>query len=184
MLRSEADVIEVAAEFLTGSQGNLRRRDAMQPTFVALCAGIVLTYLGVAAAGAQAGSPLMVMPEELQWTDMPTLPPGAKVAVIEGPLNEPVPFTFRLRLPAHYQIPAHWHPWVEHVTVLSGTLNMGTGDKLDRSKTRALSAGGSAVMPAQTPYFSWTREKTIVQIHGVGPLVITYVNPADDPRQK
>ncbi len=115
---------------------------------------------------------------------MPTLPPGAKVAVIEGPLNEPVPFTFRLKLLANYQIPAHWHPWIEHVTVLSGTLNMGTGDKLDRSKTRALSAGGVAIMQAKTNHFSWTESETIVQIHGVGPLVINYVNPADDPRKK
>ncbi len=156
----------------------------MKHTLAALCAGIVLTYLGVAAAWAQAGSHIMVMPEALEWKDMPTLPPGAKLAVIEGPLNEPVPFTFRLKLPANYQIPAHWHPWIEHVTVISGTLNMGTGDKLDRSKTRALSAGGVAVMQANTNHFSWTREETIVQIHGVGPLVINYVNPADDPRKK
>lgn len=156
----------------------------MKHTFAALYAGLVLTSLGVAAAWAQAGAHIMGLPEELAWTDMPTLPPGAKVAVIEGPLDKAVPFTFRLRLPANYHIPAHWHPWVEHVTVLSGTLHMSTGDKLDRAKTRALAAGGVAVMPAKTPHFSWTREETIVQIHGVGPLVITYVNPADDPRTK
>lgn len=126
----------------------------------------------------------MVMPEELQWTDMPTLPPGARFAVIEGPLNKPVPFTLRLRLPANYEIPAHWHPWIEHVTVLSGTLHMGVGDKLDRAKTKALPAGAVAVMQANTNHFSWTREETMVQIHGVGPLVIHYVNPADDPRKK
>jgi len=126
----------------------------------------------------------MVMPDELIWTDMPTLPPGAKLAVIEGPLNEPVPFIFRLKLPANYQIPAHWHPWTEHVTVISGTLNMGTGDRLDRSKTTALSTGAVAIMQPKTNHFSWTDEETIVQIHGVGPLVINYVNPADDPRKK
>jgi hypothetical protein len=66
VLRGEADVIEVDAEFLTGSQGNLRRMDAMKHPLAALCAGLVLTYLGVAAAWAQAGSHLMVMPEEFQ----------------------------------------------------------------------------------------------------------------------
>lgn len=83
-----------------------------------------------------------------------------------------------------FAIPAHWHPWIEHVTVISGTLNMGMGDKLDRSMTKALRAGSVAVIQPRISHFSWTSEETIVQVHGIGPLVITYVNPADDPRKK
>src|SRR5215468_12682388 len=82
----------------------------------------------------------------LQWTDLPALPPGTKIAVIEGPLNEAVPFTFRIKLPADFKIPAHSHPAIEHVTVISGTFNIGTGDKLDPSKTQAIEAGGVAIM--------------------------------------
>ena len=81
------------------------------------------------------GSHRMFSPGDLKWSDVSSLPPGAKLAVIEGPLNEAVPFTFRLRFPAHYQVPAHWHPAVERVTVTSGTINMGIGDKFDRQKT-------------------------------------------------
>jgi hypothetical protein len=156
----------------------------MRNTLAALSATIVLTYLGAPAAWAQSATHIMVTPDELTWMDMPTLPPGAKIAVIEGPLNEVVPFTFRLKLPANYQIPAHWHPWIEHVTVISGILNMSLGDKLDRSKTKALSEGDVAIMQPKTNHYSWTKGETVVQIHGVGPLVITYVNPADDPRKK
>lgn len=108
----------------------------MRKMFAVLSTTIVLTYSSAAAAWAQSAAHMMVMPGELAWTDMPTLPVGAKVAVIEGPLNEAVPFILRLKLPANYEIPAHWHPWIEHATVISGPLNMGTGDKLDRSKTR------------------------------------------------
>jgi hypothetical protein len=127
---------------------------------------------------------MMVAPGELKWTDVASLPAGAKLAVIEGPLNEAVPFTFRLRFPANYQIPAHWHPAIEHVTVITGTFNMGMGDKLDRSKTKALSAGGAAIMQPKTNHFAWNKGETIVQVHGVGPWAINYVNPADDPRKK
>ena len=155
----------------------------MRKTFAALSIMIVLAYAG-ALAWAQSPTHVMVTPNELIWSDMPTLPPGAKVAIIEGPLNEAVPFTLRLRLPENYEIPAHWHPWVEHATVISGTLNMGTGDKLDRSKTQALSAGSIAVIQPKTNHFSWTEGETIVQVHGIGPLVIHYVNPAEDPRKK
>lgn len=126
----------------------------------------------------------MVTPNDLKWADVPSLPPGAKIAMIEGTLSEAAPFTFRLKFPAGYKIPAHWHPATERVTVISGTLNMGTGDKLDESKTMAVSAGSLVIMPAKTQHFGWTKEETIVQLNGVGPWGVTYVNPADDPRKK
>ena len=126
----------------------------------------------------------MVTPDELKWADVPSLPPGAKIAVIEGPINEAGPITFRLKFPANYQIPAHSHPGIEHVTVISGTFNMGMGDKLDTAKTKVLSAGSMAIMPPKTNHFGWTKDEVIVQVHGVGPWAVTYVNPADDPRKK
>ena len=127
---------------------------------------------------------MTVTPNDLKWADVPSLPPGAKLAVIQGPLDQATPFIFRVKLPADYKVPAHWHPATEHVTVLSGTFNLGMGDKLDPSKTKALSAGSVSIMPAKTPHFAWTKEETIVQLHGVGPWGVTYVDPADDPRKK
>lgn len=132
----------------------------------------------------EGGAHTMITPAELKWIDVPSLPPGAKLAAIEGQLNEPVPFTFRLRFPADYKIPAHWHPAIEHVTVISGTINMGVGDELDPAKTKPLTAGSVAIMQPQTNHFVWAKEESIVQIHGVGPWAINYVNPKDDPRQK
>jgi hypothetical protein len=126
----------------------------------------------------------ILTPGDLKWVDISSLPPGAKLAVIEGPLNEAVPFTFRLRFPANYEVPAHWHPAVERVTVISGTVNMGVGDKLDREKTKPLGPGSMAIMQPKTNHFVWTKEEAVVQLNGVGPWGITYVNPADDPRKK
>jgi hypothetical protein len=126
----------------------------------------------------------MVTPDDLKWVEVPSLPPGAKLALIEGPLNEPVAFTFRLQFPANYQIPAHWHPAVERVTVISGTVNMGIGDNLDKQKTKALGPGSMAIMQPKTNHFVWTKEEAVVQLNGTGPWAITYVNPADDPRKK
>lgn len=126
----------------------------------------------------------MVTPAELSWTDVASLPAGAKLAVIEGPLTEAVPLTFRLKFPPDYSLPAHWHPGIEHVTVISGTFNMGVGDKLDTSKTRPLAAGSVAIMQPKTNHYAWTSEETVVQVHGLGPWNIAYVNPADDPRKK
>jgi quercetin dioxygenase-like cupin family protein len=127
---------------------------------------------------------VMVEPNDLKWADVPTLPPGAKVAIIEGPPNEPVPFMMRLKFPANYRVPAHWHPAIEHLTVLSGTFNMGIGDKLDMEKTKPLSPGGVMIIQPKIPHFAWTKEEVLVQVHGVGPWGVTYVDPADNPRKR
>lgn len=154
------------------------RRQTLAPLCLALAFGAAV----LPAAGD--ANHVMVTPDKLKWVDVPSLPAGAKLAVIEGPLNEPVPFTFRLKFPANYEVPAHWHPAIEHVTVISGAFHMGTGDKLDRSKGMALGAGAVAIMQPKTHHFGWTRDETIIQVHGVGPWAINYVNPADDPRKK
>jgi hypothetical protein len=126
---------------------------------------------------------VMLAPSELTWADLPSLP-GVKIAVIEGPLNEAVPIMFRLKFPANYKVAPHWHPGIEHVTVISGTLNMGIGEAFDQNKTRALTAGSVAIMQPKTHHFVWTSEETIGQVHSIGPWSVTYVNPSDDPRNK
>ena len=158
----------------------------MNIKLLALLAALVVGCLGAAASSAQMGghSHVMVTPDDLKWADIPSLPPGAKIAVIEGPLTEAGPVTFRLKFPANYKIPAHWHPAIEHVTVISGAFNMGAGDKLDTSKSKELRAGSVAIMQPKMPHFGWTKEEAIVQVHGIGPWGVTYVNPEDDPRKK
>jgi quercetin dioxygenase-like cupin family protein len=123
-------------------------------------------------------------PANVPWADIPSLPEGAKIAVLEGPITEAVPFTFRIKFPANFKIPPHWHPATERVTVLSGTLHLGKGDTFDEAKTTALPAGSISIMEPQIKHFAWTSEETVVQLSGRGPWGITYVNLADDPRKK
>src|SRR5688500_7553004 len=108
---------------------------------------VLAAICALAIARAQTTAHRMVMPEDLKWTEVAALPSGAKMAMLEGKLEESAPFTFRAQLPANYEIPTHWHPAIEHVTVISGTFNMGVGDKLDRTKSKPLSAGSFAIMP-------------------------------------
>jgi quercetin dioxygenase-like cupin family protein len=146
----------------------------------------LLAIAACAASTAWAADPhSMTLPDQLTWSDVPSMPAGARIAVIEGPMSAPAPFTVRLKFPANYSIPAHWHPAVEHVTVLSGTFYMGTGDVLEARQAMALAPGSVAIMQPGTRHFALTRgEEVIVQVHGVGPWGLTYVNPADDPRKK
>ena len=128
---------------------------------------------------------IMVKPEDVKWLDgPPSLPPGAKFAVIEGDPKVAGLFTMRLSFPAGYKIPAHSHPADEHITVISGTFLMGLGDKFDDAKLQALTVGSFGVMLTGTKHFAMTKEETVVQLHGMGPWGINYVNPDDDPRKK
>jgi len=151
-------------------------------TAVAVIAGFGALALSE-GLGQHSGTHLMVSPAELTWNDLPSLP-GVKIAVIEGPLTQAGPIMFRLKFPANYQVPPHSHPGIEHITIISGTLNMGMGDVFDRTKTRALTPGSVAIMPPGTHHFVWTSEETIGQVHSTGPWSVTYVNPADDPSKK
>jgi anti-sigma factor ChrR (cupin superfamily) len=160
------------------------KEKVMKSKIAALFVVSFIAATGVSITWAKSAGHSMVMPDELKWADAGSLPAGVKVAVIEGPLNEAVPITFRLKFPANYQLPAHWHPGVEHVTVISGTFYMGVGDKLNKSSGMPLPAGSVGIMQPKTNHFAWTEKETIVQVHGVGPWGINYVNPADDPRKK
>jgi len=88
----------------------------------------------------------------------------------------------RLRFPDGYKIAPHTHPKIEHVTVISGTFNLGTGEVFDQAASQAMPAGTFGFWPAGMKHFAWAKGETIVQVHGVGPWGIEYVNPADDPR--
>ncbi len=128
---------------------------------------------------------IMVMPDGITWVDAPpSLPPGAKVAVIEGDPKVAGLFTMRLKIPRHYMIMPHFHPADEHVTVIKGKFSMGLGEKFNEAAAKEIPTGGFAVMIAGTRHYALAKKPCIVQLHGMGPWGITYVNPADDPRNK
>src|SRR4030095_9091512 len=67
----------------------------------------VACALPARAADAPATAPL-VEAAALQWGDAPpSLPKGAKLAVLQGDPGKPGPFTLRLKTPANYKIPPH-----------------------------------------------------------------------------
>jgi anti-sigma factor ChrR (cupin superfamily) len=127
---------------------------------------------------------VLVPADKVQWGPAPPhLPAGAQVSVLEGNPAEKGALTLRLKFPANYSIPPHWHSMTERVTVLSGALHVGMGDKLDRQASQTLEPGAFASLPAKMHHFAWTAMPTVVQISLEGPFDIFYVNPADNPQK-
>lgn len=124
------------------------------------------------------------MPDTLKWVEPPTFP-GARLAIVQGDPGKEGPFAYRVKVPANYKVPPHFHKAIENVTVLSGTFYLGTGPVFDAGSGQAIPAGGFASVPATHPHYAWTMsEEVLIQVHGISPTDITFVNPADDPRKK
>lgn len=124
------------------------------------------------------------LPGDVKWVEGPaTLRPGAKMAILEGDPSKEGFFTMRLWFPDGFEVMPHYHSQIEHVTVLSGTLNFGMGGKFDKSATRAMTAGSFGYWPIGMKHYAYVTGDTVLQLHGKGPWTVTYVNPADDPRK-
>ena len=125
-----------------------------------------------------------VQADGLKWSAPAAYGKGAQIAVVKGDPTKEGMYVVRLKVPAGFQIPAHTHPNDENVTVLSGSFNIGTGDKLDEKKGSLIKVGGYSYVAKGMTHYAWFTEETVLQLHGMGPQGITYVNAADDPRKK
>ena len=156
----------------------------------AIIGSALATLLAVALIHAQSSAEEMqstdthlYSPTAIEWKAAPaTLPPGARMAVLERDPTKDAPFVVRFQFPDGYHVPPHTHPKTERLTVISGTLYLATGEALDRSSAKKLPAGSFGYWPAGMKHTAWSEGETVIQLHGIGPWQINYVNPADDPR--
>jgi quercetin dioxygenase-like cupin family protein len=162
----------------------MRRPETWFVTAVVM-AGLAVTGAAVIAQEGAKPSHVMVMPADLKWGDPPPVfEKGMSFTVVAGDPGASGLFVVRLKMPAGYKIAPHWHPTDEHVTVLEGTLGLGMGDKLDKATLKELGVGGYALLPAQMHHSAFAKTATTVQVHGMGPFALTYINPADDPQTR
>lgn len=126
---------------------------------------------------------IVMMPDAITWGPAPAvLPAGATAAVLEGDPTKPGVFTMRLHMPDGYRIPPHFHPGIEHVTVIRGELKVGMGDSVDEGQMKTLPVGTFAALPPRMHHYAMAHGETVIQLHGTGPWRIVYLNKADDPR--
>jgi quercetin dioxygenase-like cupin family protein len=129
---------------------------------------------------------IRVTPDALAWKDNPNIPKGGQVAVLVGdPTKAGEVIVQRVKFPANYKVPPHTHPYAENVTVISGRVGLGMGEKFDAKEGDMVTTGAFFSQPAKHAHYLWTgSEGAIVQVQFTGPGGIDYINPADDPRKK
>ena len=149
---------------------------------------LFIIFLGEAAVSAQ-GLPNKtfgsIYPEKINWLPFAAFPPQARLAILVGDPKGAGPYVVRVKLPAGVKLMPHVHPEDRIYTVISGIFYIGIGTKFDASKLKAYPPGSVVVLPGNTPHFHWAKSgEYVTQVTANGPLGISYVNPADDPRNK
>lgn len=145
---------------------------------------ILILSLGLASAAHDKDHEI-VTPDNLKWVDGPaSLPPGSKMVILEGDPSKEGQFVIRVKMPDGFKIMPHTHAKDERVTVLSGTLYLGMGEKFDEKAAKEMPAGSYGRTGSGMKHFGFVKGETVLQLHGQGPWTVEYVNPADDPRKK
>src|SRR5260370_17554091 len=108
--------------------------------------------------------------DQIKWMDAPNaLPPGAKLAVLEGDPFKHELYTMRLRMPDGYKIPPHTHTAYEHVTVISGLFNLGMGGKFDAAAGTKMPPGTFGFLPPRINHSASPPADTTIHLHPIHP---------------
>jgi quercetin dioxygenase-like cupin family protein len=121
--------------------------------------------------------PTIVMSGQEHWTAGTGLMKGAQVAVLAGNPAKAGLFIVRFKLSAGTVFGPHYHTQIEDVTVVSGTLWVGLGDKVNKAEMTALPAGSFVQVPAMLHHYAVAKTPTIIDITAIGPLSMTAVKP-------
>lgn len=120
-----------------------------------------------------------VDPELLQWAE--TVYPGTEITTVFGDPKKPGQmYTIRFKLPANYLVPPHTHTQDEYMTIISGSLNVGIGETVDKDSTVYLPVGGAVGIPGKVPHYAWTTEEMVMQVHAMGPRDTCFVQPSQE----
>ena len=156
----------------------------MKRILVVSVVAILLVVFGAIAQDMKSQM-IAVAPASLKWgPPPPVFEQNAKFVVLSGDPGKPGLYVVRLSMPAGYKVMPHWHPTDENVTVISGSFAAGMGEKWDQAALKTVPAGGYVLLPADMRHFATAMSPTIIQVHGMGPFQLTYVNPADDPSKR
>ena len=140
------------------------KKSASSTPMTATVAPLGTEKWGEIPAAAMVGTPSVAMGGKLQ------------IAIVQGdPMKAGQPYTLRLSCTDGTKIAPHWHPMTENVTVVKGTFAIGMGSKWDASALTELPAGGFASAPARMRHFATCKGDTVIQVHGLGPFVVNFV---------
>jgi ketosteroid isomerase-like protein/quercetin dioxygenase-like cupin family protein len=113
-----------------------------------------------------------------QPIEVPGFKSGMQIAVVHGDPMGKGDYTIRLKFPAGYMFPAHYHPNAEHLTVLSGSFQLAMGEK-EGGTLHDYKPGDFLYIPGKKPHYGGAKSETVIQLHGIGPFEIKLAGVAE-----
>lgn len=118
-------------------------------------------------------APVRLNADEIPWTERDA---STSMAVLHGDTGKPGLYTMRIRArPTPSDGRPHWHPHDEFGTVLSGTVLVAAGERLDRAAAKALGPGAFIHIPPNVKHAVWWEGEAVLQIYAPGPRVTHFV---------
>lgn len=129
-----------------------------------------------------AGQAQVIDPDTLKYE--PTAL-GIPAATVGSPTTPGALYSLFVKLDRGVRSPAHVHPDDRIVTVLKGTLYVGTGpDRLDPARAQAVPAGNAILIKAGLVHYSWAKDgDVLVEETGRGPTATTIVATGEAGRR-
>lgn len=167
--------------------------------FLSLCVFLLVSISALSGQTPQKttkpsmGGAVAITPGTEQWGDVPAaalvgtpqveMGGTMKIAILQGdPMTPGRSYTVRLSCTDGTKIAPHWHPTTENVTVIKGAFGLGMGPKWDDAAMKEFAVGSFASAPAHMVHYAQCKGDTVLQVHGIAPLVINFVDANGDPK--
>jgi hypothetical protein len=132
-------------------------------------------WLGAALLGGPVS--LLAQPDSATTRIVPLWRDGQLVTRVSGDPNVAgAPFVIRIWNFDNQIVLPHTHPEDEHIVVVQGTWFLAEGEHFDRDRLRPLAVGDYAFVPRRQAHFAWSKGMTVIQVHGIGPFRVDYVD--------
>jgi len=123
-----------------------------------------------------------LLPSEKGATGLGAMPKGLLRALLLGDPDRPGLCIFRMKYPANFRVPPHYHWMAEHTTVLDGEVYVGMGDAFDEAKMTRYGAGDFFTVGVGVAHYVLTKDSSpTFELHVMGPWQMTFADPADHP---
>ncbi len=127
---------------------------------------------------ASASIPTIVLPATTHWSAITSGPmAGGQMALLMGNPSKTGPYIMRVKVKDGTKFGPHLHTELENVTVISGTLMVGLGDKMNPAKMKAVPAGGFVSVPPGLHHYAMAKGETVLEIAAIGPRTMIRVSP-------
>jgi quercetin dioxygenase-like cupin family protein len=126
----------------------------------------------------------VVYAEDIQWRPSPpNLPSGCEIAVLEASPQSADLFTVRFRTSEAFVMPPHSHSKDERVTILQGKVSVAFGMNGKREYAKQFGPGDYYVNARDAVHAVWADSSSIIQITGIGPWEVKFVETLKDVRR-